>query len=333
MKKKLVLVMLIAAAVAGGVFWQHQTLEVARKTDLLLYGNVDIREVDLAFRQQGRLAKMLVDEGTTVKNGDLIAELDAQPYQDSLAAADAEVQRAQAELDKMKNGNRSQEIKRAEESVRQAEAVFRQADSDYRRQSNLASTGAASARTLEASQTAHDESAAALSAARYTLSLLKEGSRQEDIAAAEARLASVEAARAQAQTALKDTQLTAPADAVVLNRVREPGSMVGNRDSVYTLSLRDPVYVRAYVSEPNLGRISQGTAVAVTTDSSGKVYQGHVGFISPRAEFTPKTVETTDLRTDLVYRLRVVVSNADEGLRQGMPVTVKVESTTSTNQG
>jgi len=333
MKKKLLLVVLVAAAVAGGVFWKRQTLEAARKTDLLLYGNVDIREVDLAFRQQGRLAKMVVDEGTTVKNGDLLAELDAQPYRDSLAATDAEVKQAQAELDKLKNGNRSQEIKRAEESVRQAEATFHKADSDYRRQSGLATTGAASQRTLEAAQTAYDESAAALAAERHTLSLLKEGSRQEDISAAEARLAGAEAARAQALTALNDTQLTAPADAVVLNRVREPGSMVSNLDSVYTLSLRDPVYVRAYVSEPNLGRIAQGTKVTVTTDSSKSAYQGHIGFISPRAEFTPKTVETTDLRTDLVYRLRIVVTNADEGLRQGMPVTVKVESTNPSNQG
>ncbi len=333
MKAKFFLLILLIAAVSGGVFWKRQTMEAARNIDLLLYGNVDIREVDLAFRQQGRLAKMLVDEGVAVKSGDLIAELDDQPYRDSLAATVAEVKRAQAELDKIKNGNRSQEIKRAEESVRQAEAIFRQADSDYRRQSSLATTGAASERTLEASQTAHDESEAALAAARHTLSLLKEGSRVEDIAAAEARLASAEAARAQALTALNDTQLTAPSDAVVLNRVREPGSMVSNRDSVYTLSLRDPVYVRAYVSEPHLGNISQGTKVAVTTDSSGKVYQGHIGFISPRAEFTPKTVETTDLRTDLVYRLRIVVTNADDGLRQGMPVTVKIESTTSTNQG
>lgn len=332
MKAKLLLVVLAVAA-SGGAYWKWNNADSTQNTDLFLYGNVDIREVDLAFRQQGRLAKMLVDEGAAVKSGDLIAELDGQPYRDSVAGAEAEVKRAQAELDKMRNGNRSQEIKRAEESVRQAEAAFRQADSDYRRQSNLATTGAASERTLEASQTAHDESAATLAAARHTLSLLKEGSRQEDIAAAEARLAGAEAARAQALTALNDTQLTAPADAVVLNRVREPGSMVGNRDSVYTLSLRDPVYVRAYVSEPNLGRISQGTTVAVTTDSSGKVYQGHIGFISPRAEFTPKTVETTDLRTDLVYRLRIVVTNADEGLRQGMPVTVKVEPTTPLNQG
>ena len=91
------------------------------------------------------------------------------------------------------------------------------------------------------------------------------------------------------------------------------------------LGLDKPVYVRAYVGEPDLGRIVPGTAVRVRSDSSDKVYRGQVGFISPRAEFTPKTVETTDLRTDLVYRLRVLVEEPDEGLRQGMPVTVHLE--------
>ena len=102
--------------------------------------------------------------------------------------------------------------------------------------------------------------------------------------------------------------------------------MVGNHDAVFTLSLRDPIYVRAYVGEKDLGRFTQGSKVTVHTDSTGKTYSGTVGFVSPRAEFTPKTVETTDLRTDLVYRLRIVVANADGGLAQGMPVTVRVET-------
>ena len=95
---------------------------------------------------------------------------------------------------------------------------------------------------------------------------------------------------------------------------------------MYTLSLRDPVYIRAYLSEPQLGRVVPGASVRIRTDSSSRVYRGHVGFISPRAEFTPKSVETTDLRTDLVYRLRIVVEDDDEGLRQGMPVTVEVDA-------
>ena len=167
---------------------------------------------------------------------------------------------------------------------------------------------------------------AALDSARQNLSLQREGSRREDIAAAAAQLAAAHAQYALAQTALEDTRLVSPHRASVLIRVREPGSMVSNRDPVYTLSLRDPVYVRAYVGEQDLGRIAPGRLVRMTTDSSKRVYHGHIGFIAPRAEFTPKSVETTDLRTDLVYRLRIVVRDGDEGLRQGMPVTVQLDN-------
>ena len=119
----------------------------------------------------------------------------------------------------------------------------------------------------------------------------------------------------------------------VIARVREPGSMVASSTPVYSLSLRDPLYLRAYIGEADLGRIAPGTKVRIHTDSSTTVYHGQVGFISPRAEFTPKTVETADLRTDLVYRLRVVVSDADEGLRQGMPVTVDVDTASQPARG
>ncbi|HRY18328.1 MAG TPA: secretion protein HlyD [Candidatus Competibacteraceae bacterium] len=318
-------VVVLLALIAGVTYWQYSKNRPIDGT-LVLYGNVDIREVELAFRQPGRLLKMMVDEGATVKAGDIVAELDAQPYRNALAVAEADVRHAQAELDKLQRGNRPQEIRRAEESVRQTEAVFRKADNDFRRQSELASTRVASRETLEAARAVRDEAAAALASAQQALSLQKEGSRLEDIAAAQARLAGAEATRAQARTALDDTQLVASADAIVLSRVREPGSMVDSHTAVYILSLRDPVYVRAYVSEPHLGRIAPGVKVKVRTDSSSKIYQGHIGFISPRAEFTPKSVETTDLRTSLVYRLRIVVTSANEGLRQGMPVTVTVET-------
>ena len=133
--------------------------------------------------------------------------------------------------------------------------------------------------------------------------------------------------RAEAMTQLADAQLFAPSKGVILTRAREPGSIVGVGAPVYTLSLTETVYVRAYVDEPNLGLLAPGTRVLVNTDSSDKVYLGQVGFIAPRAEFTPKTVETPSLRTDLVFRLRIVISNADDGLRQGMPVTVAFPQT------
>lgn len=298
---------------------------------LVLYGNVDIREVNLAFRHPGRLVKMSFDEGDTVKAGDTLAEIDAQPYRDTLAEAEAKVQAARAELEKLHHGTRPQAIAEAEESVRRDQAVLRNAQKVFKRQAALVVTGSTSQRLVDAARSERDQARANLAAAKQVLALKKEGPRHEDIVAAEARLAEAIASAALARTALADTQLISPANATVLSRLREPGSMVNSSTAVYTLSLRDPVYVRAYVSEKNLGRIAPGDKVKVLTDSSSKVYKGQIGFISPRAEFTPKSVETPTLRTDLVYRLRVVIAKADSGLRQGMPVTVRVNANTSTH--
>lgn len=322
-KLRVIIVVAIAAAAAAASYgWLHRNHNP--NGPLVLYGNVDIRQVELAFRHPGRLVAMAFEEGDTVKAGAVMAEIDAQPYRDALAAAEAEVQAARAELEKLRHGSRPQEIAEAEASVRQAEAVFRNAEADFKRQAALGASGSASQRGIDAARAARDQAGAVLASARQALALRREGPRREDIAAAEARLAAARASAAQAKTAMADTRLVSPADATVLSRVREPGSMVGPSTPVYALSLRNPVYVRAYVSEPNLGRIAPGTSVTLRTDSSDRVYHGQIGFISPRAEFTPKSVETPDLRTDLVYRLRIVVAKPDDGLRQGMPVTIRV---------
>ena len=299
---------------------------------LHLYGNVDIREVELSFRQPGRLASMAFDEGDAVTAGKVMATLDPQPYREKLAAAEAGLDAAKAGRDKLRKGNRPQEIAQVQDGVNQAQAGFAQADRNFTRQATLLSSGASSQRTVDAARAARDQAAAQLASAKSALSLAKDGFRTEDVAVGQAQVAAAEATLAQARTALADTRLVAPSDAVVIARVREPGSMVASNTPVYSLSLSNPVYVRVYVSEPDLGRIAPGTQVRVHTDSSSKVYRGQIGFISPRAEFTPKTVETTDLRTDLVYRLRVVVADADQGLRQGMPVTVDVDTTTTGNK-
>lgn len=154
------------------------------------------------------------------------------------------------------------------------------------------------------------------------------------LAERDAAKASVDRATAQvelAQINLNDSEIQAPNDGVILTRIREKGAIVNAGQPVYTLALDNPVWVRTFVDEPDLGKIYPGQSAEVATDS-GDHYQGTVGFISPQAEFTPKTVQTTSLRTDLVYRLRIYVSNPDQGLRQGMPVTVSIEKREQSEQ-
>ncbi len=321
--KVAVLVVLLAAAAGGGWYWYaHQQQHAA--VGLTLYGNVDIREVELGFRVPGRLTEVFVDEGDEVTKGQRLALIDSEPYREAVSLAEARVQLAEANLSKLERGLRPQEVQQAQARVEEAEAAFRNAEREYNRQIDLFKTGNTSATARDAAQTRRDQAAASLDALREALALAREGFRSEEVSAARAELAAALAQRKQAETQLADTELFAPSDGVVLARIREPGSIVAIGATVYTVSLRDPVYVRAYVSEPNLGKIAPGTEVDVATDSSNRRYHGQVGYISPRAEFTPKSVETTDLRTDLVYRLRIVVADADDALRQGMPVTVSV---------
>ncbi|MNC07386.1 putative efflux pump membrane fusion protein [compost metagenome] len=162
--------------------------------------------------------------------------------------------------------------------------------------------------------------------AREQLGQLETGYRPEEIAQSDAQLEGAKAALASAELALADAVLTAPSDGILFTRAIETGSMVQPGATAFNLSLTAPVWVRAYVEEPWLGHFPSGAHVTLTTDSRpDKPYQGVVGFVSPTAEFTPKSVETPDLRTHLVYRLRIVVQDPDSALRQGMPVTVRLQ--------
>ena len=321
----LVLLLLLLLLVTGaGTAWWFFGRPGHKAVNLTLFGNVDIREVELAFRQPGRLESMAFEEGARVRQGDLLAELDARPYRDARAAADAAHELAVAQLEKLRNGNRPQEIQRAAAEVDLFRALEKRLASEVKRQTELAATHFTTQQELDKVLADYEEAASGLVMAQQSHSLMREGARQEDIRAAEASLAAAAAAMAQAQTALDDTRLLAPADGVVLARILEPGSMVTPQTPIYTLALPDPVYIRAFAAEPQLGQVAPGTPVRVTTDSSARVYAGVVGFVSPKAEFTPKAVETTSLRTDLVYRLRIIVPQGDEALRQGMPVTIEV---------
>ena len=321
MKKPIIALVVIAVAIwAAYTYWPR----VESGGDLTLYGNVDIREVQLGFRVAGRLQEMHFEEGDTVAAGDILASLDAGPLEDGLALAEANLAAARAHLQRLQAGSRSQEIEQARAMVAEARAIYENADHEFQRQQELVKKDLSSERLLDNAVALRDQAAARIRANQEALGLAIEGARREDIAAGEAALAAASAHIELARSKVDDTQLRAPSPGIILTRAREPGSILPEGAPVYSLSLTETIYVRAYVSEVSMGQVVPGTEVIVTTDSSDKQYRGQVGFVSPRAEFTPKSVETPELRTDLVYRLRIVVSNPDTALRQGMPVTVQV---------
>lgn len=265
------IIILVYAAIWGVYTYSRSSHD---KDHLFLYGNVDVRQVDIAFRVPGLVNKLCFEEGDVVGTGTLLATLDCTPYDSQLGQAIANRDAVKVTLDN-------------------AEILLE-------RREDLVLSGAVSQEDLDNSKANRDQIAAQLVAAD----------------------AAVEVARDQ----LKYTAAYAPIDGTILTRIREPGSVVNPTDPVYTLSVASPVWIRAFVSEPNLGDVYYGMEVEITTDTQGlPTYKGYIGFISPVAEFTPKTVQTTQLRTDLVYRLRIYAENPDRYLKQGMPVTVKLK--------
>ena len=323
MKKPVALILAVAVLVAliGGGAWWYQSLQ---NNGLTLYGNVDIRTVNMSFRVGGRLQSLSVDEGDAIKQGQTLGQLDKAPYENALMQAKANVATAQAQYDLMMAGYRAEEIAQAAAAVKQAQAAYDYAQSYLQRQQGLWNSRLLSANDLANARSSRDQAFASLNAAQDKLSQYRAGNRPQEIAQAKASLEQAQAQLAQSTLDLQDTVLTAPSDGTLLTRAVEPGSMLTAGSTVLTLSLTHPVWVRAYVDEKNLNQAQPGREILLYTDGRpDKPYHGKIGFVSPTAEFTPKTVETPDLRTDLVYRLRIIVTDADDSLRQGMPVTLK----------
>ncbi|KAA9000596.1 secretion protein HlyD [Affinibrenneria salicis] len=315
----IVILAIIVALIYGVMYYRQQ-----QQKPLTLYGNVDIRTVNVAFRVGGRLASLAVDEGDAVRQGQPLAVLDDAPYQNALREAQANVASARAKLALLQEGYRSEEIAQVRSQVGQAQAAFNYANSFWQRQQGLWARRTIAANTLEDARAARDQAQSALQAAKDKLNQYERGNRPQEIAAANAALAQSEAAQAQAELDLQDSRLPAPSDGVILTRAVEPGSILSAGSTVFTVSLTRPVWVRAYVNETQLQEAQPGREVEIYSDGRpDKPWRGKIGFVSPSAEFTPKTVETEELRTDLVYRLRIVVADPDDQLRQGMPVTLR----------
>lgn len=319
-------VLLLLALAAGAGWWWRNHDDSAAPDRLVLYGNVDIREVRLAFNGAERITRMLVEEGARVEAGQLLAVLDSGRLQARVDQAEAQVAAQRQVVAALEAGTRPEEINRARAELELAEAQNQDAQRSLVRIRDLARRQLASPQQVDAAAAAAESAAARVKAAQATLALALAGPREQDIAAARANLRALEAQLALVRRELADAELHAPRDGVIRNRILEPGDMASPQQPVYTLALTDPIRIRAYVDEPDLGRLRLGMTARIATDSfPGKTYHGWVGYISPTAEFTPKSVQTTEVRTSLVYQVQVHVCNPNDDLRLGMPATVTLE--------
>ena len=278
MKKKiLVLLLLVVIGFIG--FKSYKSQNKLNPNELTLFGNIEIRQVDLGFRVEGKIAQMLVEEGDAVEKGQLLGYLEDANYKSTYQKNLAD--------------------------IKALSATSTNARTKYERNVDLCANGTTSKQECDDLKSSMESLNATLDAAKASLIGNKKN--------------------------LADTKLFAPESGIITVRVQEPGAIVQPSNSIYTMAKSKPVWVRAYIPETDLANVKYGMKATVLTDTinpkTGKPreYEGQVGYISPVAEFTPKTVQTEDLRTKLVYRVRIYIDNVDEYLRQGMPTTIKID--------
>ncbi|HEY4372259.1 MAG TPA: HlyD family efflux transporter periplasmic adaptor subunit [Burkholderiales bacterium] len=329
MKKLLVILLVVLVAAGVGIWYYTRPADDARQ--LTLYGNVDIRQVSLAFEGSDRIAEMRVQEGDKVKTGQVLAVLDTRVMGLQAGQSEAQIGVQEEALKKLRNGSRPEEVAQARAQVASAQADVDLAGQQLKRLQGIsASTGGkgVSQQDMDNAASKLKVTQAELENRRKALQLQVAGPRQEDIAQAEAQVKVSRAELALLKYHISQAELKAPQDAVVRARLLEPGDMASPQRPAYTLAITDPKWVRCYVTETQLGRLKPGQAARVATDSHpDQSIEGSIGYISSVAEFTPKNVETQELRTSLVYEVRVLVNDPQDRLRLGMPATVHIDTT------
>lgn len=327
MQRKIIIILIAAVALgtSGTAAWYFSNHRAVSADALTLYGNVDIRQVQLAFNGSERIARMQAREGEPVKQGQLLATLDTVRLASNVDLQQAQLVSQQQVVARLEAGSRPEEILKAQADVDAARIAADNSTHSYQRLQALVLKHFVAQQQADDALAAADAAQARYHALQETLKLVQMGPRKEDIAAAKAMLNANKAALEVARKALADASLYAPDNGIIQERILEPGDMASPQRPVYTLALTDPIWVRAYVQGPDLGKLKPGMGAEVSTDSyPGKRYRAWIGYISPTAEFTPKSVETSEVRSSLVYQVRIFVCNPQDELRLGMPATVTI---------
>lgn len=325
MRKPLIIVLVLLLIISAAVIF-HVFRHKGSGTDVVkVSGNIEVTTVEVSFKVSGRVRERLVDEGETVKSGQLVARLDSADFAHEVAIRKAEVQTAQAVLRELETGSRKEEIAQAEAALAAAEAEAKRLADDFLRQKALYGREVVAKQKFDAALAARDAAQAQARQAREALALVRKGPRQERIDQGRSRLKEAEAAQALAMERLGYTCLTAPTSGLIIAKNIEPGEQVVAGTPIITVGDITTPWLRAYIPETELGRVKVGQKARVTSDTwPGKTYDGLVSFISPEAEFTPKNVQTEKERVKLVYRIKITIPNPAMELKPGMPADAEI---------
>lgn len=320
------LLILVLLAIGAMLLWQHFAGSREPAGPLRLSGNIEVTDAEISFRIAGHVRERLVKEGDRVESGAVVARLESRDLQHEVGLREAEVANARAVLAELTAGFRSEEIAQARAAHAQARAELARAESDWQRQQALFAEGAVAARETEALKAAFEIARGRSEESRQRLALLEKGVRREQLDQARARLQLAEESLALARTRLGYSELTAPLAGVVLAENVEAGEFVAAGTPVVTLGVLDPVWLRGYINETDLGRVKLGQSAQVAIDTfPGKSFAGTVTFIAQDAEFTPKNVQTEKERVKLVYRIKITIPNPDQELKPGMPADAEID--------
>lgn len=305
---------------------------------LRVSGHVEATETRLAPDAGGRILTLNLKEGDRIEAGHEILTLDRRDIELALQRARAEQAQADAQLRLVRAGARAEDIRQAESQLAAAEAdvsaikaELSAAEDDLRRFEALLATNSGSRKQRDDAATrrdvARDRVRAAESRVRATaetLARLRAGARQEEVDAARARLAATAAQIASLEKSLSDTTFTSPVGGIIAEKLVEPGEVIAPRTPVAVVVNLDQAWADVFVPEPAVPRLRLGQPADVFTDAGGPPIRGTITFISPKAEFTPRNVQTAEERSKLVYRVRISVDNTAGVLKQGMPVEAEI---------
>lgn len=301
------------------------------KDSVVATGTLEVVEIDVAPLAPGRVVRMLVRDGDSVRAGDTLATLAQPTSQAVIGQSRAQVEASRATLSEVQNGPRTPEINRAEAELKVATAEATRTTRDLERARMLARSGTIPLQQRDAAEAAAKQALARRDAARQSLILLQQGSRPERIAGAKAQVAEAQAGLSGAVASVADLTLIAPVSGVVLSRNAEPGEILATAQSAVTLGEVKRPWVRVYVNARDLPLISVGgVARGVVDGMPNRIFNGRVVAINTKAEFTPRVALTEEERADLMFGVKVEFADSTGMLKAGLPITVSIPKKAAT---